>query len=175
MVFKKKMILIVAIAFVIALVAVLGIWHSVFSRPNPALRGTHVTIGSAVFSAEVASTTVEQARGLSGRAGLGQDEGMLFLFSSPGVKNFWMKDMNFPIDMIWIGGGSPSQISQGKTWEGKVLGFVENAEPQPDMPLWSLNIYTSPDGVDTVLEVNAWMVTRDGIKVGDSVTISDAK
>ena len=166
------MILIVVIAIVVVVFAALGIWHFVFSRPNPALSTTRVTIGNAVFSVEVASTTIEQARGLSGRNGLGQNEGMLFLFSSQNVQKFWMKDMNFPIDIIWIGRGSPSQTSQDKTWEGKILGFAENAVPEPGTPLWGLKIYSSPDGVDTVLEVNTGIVAKYGIKVGDSVAIS---
>jgi uncharacterized membrane protein (UPF0127 family) len=172
---KKKTILMIIIAIIVVLFAILGVWHFVLSRPNPPLRTTTVTIGNAIFSVEVASTTIEETRGLSGRAGLGQNEGMLFLFGSPNVQNFWMKDMNFPIDMIWIGGGSPSQISQGKIWEGKVLGFAENALPQPGTPLWNLKIYSSPEGVDTVLEVNAGTVVNDGIKVGDEVVISGVK
>jgi uncharacterized membrane protein (UPF0127 family) len=156
---KKIMILITVIAIVVVICAVLGVWHFVFSRPNPPLHTTRMTIGSTVFSVEVASTTIEQTRGLSGRAQLGQNEGMLFLFNSPSVQNFWMKDMNFAIDMIWIGGG-------------KVLGFAENAVPQPGVPLWGLKIYSSPTGVDTVLEVNAGTVAKDGIRIGDPVVIS---
>ena len=70
-----------------------------------------------------------------------------------------MKDMNFPIDIIWIAGS-------------KVAGFAENAAPQPGARLWELSIYTSPDGVDKVLEVNAGVVAKDNIKVGDTVTES---
>ena len=156
------MIFVVVIAFIVVLFVVLGIWHFVFSRPNPPLHTTRMTIGSTVFSVEVASTTIEQTRGLSGRAQLEQNEGMLFLFNSPSVQNFWMKDMNFAIDMVWIGGG-------------KVLGFAENAVPQPGAPLWGLKIYSSPNGVDTVLEVNAGTVAKDGIKIGDSVVISNTQ
>jgi len=152
----KKMIFIIIVAIIVVVIAVLGVWHLVLSRPNPPLRTDKFTIGDNIFSVEVASTTMEQTRGLSGRAGLEKNEGMLFLFSSSGVQNFWMKDMNFPIDIIWIG-------------DGKVLGFAENAEPQPGVPLWKLKIYSSPDDVDTVLEVNAGTVTDDGIKIGDLV------
>ena len=155
----KKMILIIIIAVIVVLIAVFGIWHFVLSRPNPPLPTNKVTIGNTIFSVEVASTTIEQTRGLSGRVSLGKDEGMLFFFNSPGVQSFWMKDMNFPIDIIWIGGG-------------KVLGFAEDAVPQPGVPLWSLKIYPSPDGVDTVLEVNAGTVANNGIKIGDSVSVS---
>jgi len=133
-------------------------WHLAFSKtPNPPLATNPIRIGSTTFMAELATTTVEQSRGLSFRADLAEGTGMLFTFRS-GIQNFWMKDMNFPIDMIWIAGN-------------KVAGFVENAEPQPGVPLWKLTVYTSPDGVDKVLEVNAGIVSKDGIAVGDSVTV----
>ena len=83
---------------------------------------------------------------------------MLFVFSSPGIQNFWMKDMNFPIDIIWISGG-------------KVAGFAQDAEPQPGVPLWRLTIYTSPNNVDQVLEVPAGTVAKDGITIGAPVVI----
>lgn len=83
---------------------------------------------------------------------------MLFPFGSGGIQNFWMKDMNFPIDIVWIS-------------EGKVAGFVRDAEPQPGAPLWKLTIYTSPDNVDQVLEVPAGTVAKDGLKMGDSVLL----
>jgi uncharacterized membrane protein (UPF0127 family) len=79
-----------------------------------------------------------------------------------------MKDMNFPLDMIWIG----SAAGSGAQRQGEVvLGFAQNAAPQPGVPLWSLTIYNSPDGTNNVLEVNAGTVAKDGIKVGDTVQI----
>ena len=51
---------------------------------------------------EVADTTQARAKGLSGRSCIGQNEGMLFVFNQPGFYEFWMKDMKFPIDIIWI-------------------------------------------------------------------------
>jgi uncharacterized membrane protein (UPF0127 family) len=62
-----------------------------------------VKIGSASVEVELALTPKEQAQGLSGRSGLNDDEGMLFVFENPDDYFFWMKDMNFSIDMIWIG------------------------------------------------------------------------
>ena len=50
----------------------------------------------------VANTPALQALGLGKRAGLAADEGMLFVFPEAKRYGFWMKDMSFPIDMIWI-------------------------------------------------------------------------
>ena len=155
---KKKMIIFGIVLILIAL-GVFLIWRTVFSRPNPLLPQNIVRIGKTTFKVELATSTMAQARGLSGRQSLADGTGMLFPFSRPGIQSFWMKDMNFPIDMIWIGGN-------------KVLGFAENAEPQPGTPMWGLKLYHSPDGVDTVLEVPDGTVEKDGIKVRDAVIIT---
>jgi uncharacterized membrane protein (UPF0127 family) len=154
---RKKMMM--AAMFVFGVLILFGgvyFWHLAFSRAqNPQLVTAQVTVGGATFAAELATTTVEQTRGLSFRSSLAEGSGMLFTFR-PGIQNFWMKDMNFPIDMIWIAGN-------------KVAGFVQNAQPKPGVPLWELTVYTSPDGVDKVLEVNAGTVAKDNIVVGDPV------
>jgi uncharacterized membrane protein (UPF0127 family) len=155
---KHAMIIAIIIILLLVIFGVLYLWQVAFSKtPNPPLKTGEISIGSNVFSVELATTTMEQARGLSFRTSLAEGTGMLFTFSS-GVQNFWMKDMNFPIDMIWISGN-------------KVAGFVKDAEPEPGVPLWKLTIYTSPNNVDKVLEVNAGTVAHDDIQVGNVVTI----
>jgi uncharacterized membrane protein (UPF0127 family) len=54
------------------------------------------------LTAEVVDTDGSRELGLSGRTGLGKKEGMLFIFDKPGRYGFWMKDMLFSIDMVWI-------------------------------------------------------------------------
>ena len=158
--FKSNAMIFAGILLIVAALGALLAWRMIFGRPNPPLASSVVTINGHAFSVELARTSIEQTRGLSGRTNLGADDGMLFLFSKPGIQNFWMKDMNFPIDIIWIGGG-------------KVLGFQESAPmPAPGAQLWQLPIYNSPDGVDTVLEVNAGVVAKDGIMVGDTISES---
>ncbi len=137
---------------------VLAAFYAVLSRPNQQLKQTEVIIGSTTFNVEVASTTIALARGLSGRDGLSEDQGMLFLFSGYDKYGFWMKGMKFPIDIIWIKGNA-------------VAGFSEEAAPEPGTPLWKLKIYHPPEPVDKVLEVNAGTVQKYGIKPGDSVVI----
>jgi uncharacterized membrane protein (UPF0127 family) len=62
--------------------------------------------------------------------------------------------------MIWISAS------------GTVAGFVQNAPaPASGTALWSLPIYTSPAGVQEVLEVNAGTVAKYGISVGDTVVV----
>ena len=60
---------------------------------------THITIGSTVIPVEVAHNDVQRERGLSGRSSL--SGGMLFVFEKEGTSGFWMKDMNFSLDIIF--------------------------------------------------------------------------
>lgn len=155
----KKMTILISIAIILLGIAGIAAYFLIFHRANPPLPTNTVTVNDATFNVEIASTSVEQARGLSYRASLGTNDGMLFIFGSSSIQHFWMKDMNFPLDMIWVSGNT-------------VVGFVQNAEPKPGASLLSLPIYTSPDKTDKVLEVNAGVVARYNIKVGDTIAIS---
>ena len=54
------------------------------------------------INVEVADTPALRSQGLSGRGSIGDYQGMLFVFDEKGSYSFWMKDMNFPIDLIYI-------------------------------------------------------------------------
>jgi uncharacterized membrane protein (UPF0127 family) len=161
MAWRKKMILFFVGIALVAMALGASAWFFLKLPPggcNPPLPRKTIVIGSVSFDSEIASTITEQACGLSGRAILGEREGMFFAFDSGGTQNFWMKDMKFPIDMIWISGN-------------KVAGFAENAlPPNAGDHLWNLKIYTSPSNVDKVLEVPAGTVAKNNIKVGDAVS-----
>jgi uncharacterized membrane protein (UPF0127 family) len=62
----------------------------------------NVKINGQVFKTELAKTTSEQTKGLGGRPCIGPNQAMLFAFSKQGQYRFWMKDMRFPIDILWI-------------------------------------------------------------------------
>ncbi len=59
-------------------------------------------IGDIPVHVEIANSPEERARGLSGRKELDPVNGLLFVFSESDYHSMWMKDMNFPIDIIWI-------------------------------------------------------------------------
>ncbi len=99
---------------------------------------------------EEVRTQAEQNLGLSGRESLGKDEGMLFIFSPPELTGFWMKDMNFALDIIWLDENY------------KVLGIEKSVGPET-YP----KIFMAPAPVSYVLEVNAGYTTRQNISVGD--------
>jgi uncharacterized membrane protein (UPF0127 family) len=52
---------------------------------------------------ETADNYNSRKLGLSGKDSIGSNEGLLFVFEDSSIKNcFWMKDMKFPIDMVWL-------------------------------------------------------------------------
>jgi uncharacterized membrane protein (UPF0127 family) len=61
-----------------------------------------VTVGTTEIETEVVQTEAERAKGLSGRPCIEPNRGMLFVFDKPGQYPFWMKDMKFPIDIVWV-------------------------------------------------------------------------
>ncbi len=61
-----------------------------------------VEIGRKVFFVIIRDTEKGRENGLSFWADLADNQGMLFIFSTPDKYGFWMKDMTFPIDIIWI-------------------------------------------------------------------------
>lgn len=103
---------------------------------------------------ERAVTQKEQAKGLGGRELLPKDSGMLFVYNSPAVRLFWMKDMLFPIDIIWI--------DESK----KIINITKNIS-QDSFP----ERFSSEMPALYVLEVNAGFVDENSIFVGDFVDI----
>src|SRR3989338_7722426 len=99
---------------------------------------------------ELADTPATQEKGLSGHKPLLPDEGMLFRFESPGTKTFWMKEILFSLDIIWL---DP---------EWRVLSYVENETPESYPAL-----FRSPSNTQHVLEVNAGFVAERKVVAGD--------
>jgi uncharacterized membrane protein (UPF0127 family) len=69
---------------------------------NKTYRQVNVTVNGIVLAADIAATNEQRARGLSVKDSLAENEAMLFVFDSKAEHVFWMKDMKFPIDIIWI-------------------------------------------------------------------------
>ena len=61
-----------------------------------------VSIGEATYAVDLAILPEERQQGLSGRESMPQDSGMLFVFEEERALHFWMKEMHFPLDIIWI-------------------------------------------------------------------------
>ncbi len=111
-----------------------------------------VQIAESVFEVEVADTKNKRILGLSGRGSLLPTQGMLFIFEEPGIYPFWMKDMNFAIDILWI------------DEEKRIVHIIESLAPEtfPEK-------YISKNDVLYVLELSEGVVRDMGIKIGDEV------
>ena len=118
---------------------------------------TDITISDLNVSAEVADTVDKRKKGLSDREELAISSGLLFLFDKSGSYAIWMKDMRFPIDIIWI--------DESK----KIVDIVENAVPQPGKKDEELKRYQPRSGAKYILEVNAGLVRLHNIQMGDTV------
>ena len=111
-----------------------------------------LTIRDTTVSASVANTDALRELGLSDRKSLAANAGMLFVFEAPDRYSFWMKDMYFPLDLLWI---SADHI---------VVDITENATPE------SFPATFSPKApAQFVLEVNAGFVAQHHLVVGDFV------
>ncbi|MCB9802520.1 DUF192 domain-containing protein [Candidatus Nomurabacteria bacterium] len=118
---------------------------------------TKIHLAGSTFQVELARDRTEQTKGLSGRASLAVDEGMLFVYADKQPLRFWMKEMLFPIDLLWI---------DGKT----IVGFEENLpNPVPNTKDEDLTSFNSPQAVDKVLELPAGTVQRLKIQIGDQI------
>jgi len=101
----------------------------------------------------VASTSEARSQGLSNRVSLSEDTGMLFIFPEPGHYGFWMKDMHFDLDMIWI--------DAAKKVVGVAKGTAAASYPYVFMP---------PRDIQYVLEVNAGYADIMGIATGTALS-----
>lgn len=113
----------------------------------------------AEFEVVVATTTEARRKGLQIVSRLGSDEGMWFVFEAEAERQFWMKDMAFPLDLLFVNSNF------------EIVSLVEEAPPcrevdpeQSDCP-----VYSSVEPVQYVLEIPAGSVQAQGIRLGDRV------
>ena len=112
-------------------------------------------LGSAAYAVDLAVTDPEQTQGLSGRPALAPNRGMLFVYDADAPRTFWMPDMHFPLDMVWIRA------------DCTVAGVTADVpHPAPDVPRSELPHYPSTAPVRFVLEINAGQAAEHNITPG---------
>ncbi len=122
--------------------------------------GSFLILNNDKIFVEIADTPEKSARGLSGRGNLRENSGMLFTFSKQDqIPSFWMKGMLIPLDFIWIN-------------DDEVVQIDRNIQPEPGVSDRDLKIYKPNVPIDYVLEVNAGYCEKNGIKVGDNVSLT---
>jgi uncharacterized membrane protein (UPF0127 family) len=105
---KKTIIVIVGIVlWACAVWALILFFQSLASKTPQAqtkleLRSPRLLINNKEIILEVSDTQATRDLGLSNRESLPEDHAMLFVFDEPGMYGFWMKDMHFSIDMVFL-------------------------------------------------------------------------
>lgn len=111
-----------------------------------------MTLPRGTMIVEVADTKSSRELGLSGRSKMETNEGLLFVFDVPGRYGFWMKDMVFPLDIIWI------------NQNGVVVEVERNVKPD-SYPKTFIN--ASP--ASYVLELTAGVAEKQGVYIGSKI------
>src|SRR3989339_1641882 len=111
-----------------------------------------VIVGNNTFYVEVARTKMELERGLSLHVPLLRDQGMLFIFEKEDFYSFWMKDMLFPVDILWIDSNF------------KVVHAEKSVLPET----YPKSFYPKSKSL-YVLEISAGLTEALNIKIGDEV------
>jgi uncharacterized protein len=123
---------------------------------NPPLpTGTLVIAERVTVTVELARSLQEKVRGLSNRPALKPGHGMLFVYEQPQPIGIWMKDMRFPLDILWIS-------------DGRIAHVEKNASPLA--PSGPQRVYTATG--EAVLEVPAGFTDQQKIRVGDRVKVN---
>ena len=90
-------------------------------------QATVITQKGVKIPVEVSDTPAKRQQGLSDRPRLKPGWGMLFVFERSGRHDFWMKDMNFPIDILWLRNSRVVYVAE-KIAEIKNISLEEVAE-----------------------------------------------
>jgi hypothetical protein len=148
MVLDVKKLILASLVVTLTLALVAG--HSLYQT-----KSTHIIIEGVLLAVDLAETPATQEKGLSGRSSMPSDHGMLFIFSDEDYWGFWMRDMRFPLDIIWFN-------------SNRQAVFIESNLP----PCSAQNcpIYTPTARARYVLEVNAGFVATQKITIGSTFT-----
>lgn len=110
-----------------------------------------ISINGKEFKVEAVSDSKKMAKGLGGRDEICDYCGMLFQFSYPDRHEFWMKDMRFSLDIVWI-------------LNNRIVYIARN------VPKTHSEIITPDYPADRVLELNGGACDKNGIKENDLIS-----
>lgn len=104
------------------------------------------------ITAELAVSDEERQIGLMFRDKLNPDQGMLFVFKDESFQSFWMKNMKFPLDILWL------------DREKRIVHIESHVPPCKNQPCVS---YSSRIPAIYVLEIKAGSVDKNQLKLYD--------
>lgn len=139
--------------WIVAGVLVVIVWMVISLVASFSVNRTILRLGSDSFRVTLALTNEERERGLSSTQQLGENEGMMLVYEQDDRWPIWMKDMNYPIDIIWIDSSK------------RITYIVKNAEPSS----YPQTIFQPNDPARYVLEVPGGTADRKNVSYGDKV------
>jgi len=141
----------------LGIIIVSSIALSLYYRHWPKIK---IKINEQTYSVLLANNTRHHFIGLSNRKDLGKYDGMLFVFANRVQHTFVMRNMLFPIDIVWLN-------------KGEIVDIAPNIQPEPGKNEASLTPYFARLPSDMVLELVAGTVAKNGLKIGDKLEILD--
>jgi uncharacterized membrane protein (UPF0127 family) len=149
---------ILSLLSILILISIVG--YVFFNRPEAGqvaiLPTRTITLEGRAIRVAVADSDALRAQGLSGTSHLQEDEGMLFVFEEDGIYPFWMKDMRYSIDILWLDA------------TGRVVHLEKSLSPD-SYP----QSFTPHSPARYVLEVRAGFADQHDIQIGDIANLSE--
>jgi len=159
----KYILLFLVIGFTFALLIFNNkiITEDVASNDNlRSLSKTYAKIGESNYELYVVDTFKDMQKGLARFDRIEKDQGMLFIFETPGRYSFFMKDMKFDIDIIFL------------NETAKVISIFENVKKDSYRTPNDYESYKPNEPAKYVIELNAGEIMKNRIKIGDRVNFS---
>lgn len=141
---RKKIYYFICLVFLASIFS----YFSNFSRHGNRIR--NISLNGETINLEVVESSSKLQKGLGGRKGICEKCGMLFVFTKSGTHTFWMKDMLFPLDILWLKDGTIVHIEESVSED-------------------FLGVLASRENADQVLELNAGSCKRLSLRIGDRV------
>lgn len=146
--------------WIIILLSIILLFGAAYRYEKSIRSGKEIILPQGKVYVEIADTPALRAQGLSGRKGLAEGRGMLFVFQYPGRYGFWMKDMLFPIDIVWISG------------DGTVVHVEREVIPETYSKSVPQTFINTPDA-KYVLELAVGQSEKFGLFLGTKVKIGE--
>lgn len=152
---EKKLLswlMVIFVLLVVGLATLYIVWPQL--QPHTTLR-----IGDGVFTTQLAKTFEQRRQGLSGTSELRPNQGLILVYETDGQWPIWMKDMHYPLDIIWL------------DKDKKVVYIVTNAPPDsyPD------KTFVPNKDARYVVELPAGTVEKKAIKINGQATFDETK
>jgi len=134
-------------------------WQEIETKEvvQPKLETKQIVIGTKEYKINLTQTEEDRKKGLAIFDSLPANEGMLFSFDQEDYYVFWMKDMKFNIDIIFL--------DQDK----KVLEVFESVKAEPGVQDMDLKTYSSKLKSQFIIELKEGETRKNGIKPGNAV------